>query len=88
MQPVALLKVEMDEKLERRGGWLFDSFSMEGTQGTNDVEWEREHFCAPLIVGREEHVKAWRRGNVDDWWSTKAISAISCGGLLIYQDAE
>ena len=47
MQPVALLKVEMDEKLERRGGWLFDSFSMEGTQGTNDVS-GKESIFVPL----------------------------------------
>jgi len=30
------------------------------------IGWEGEHFCAPLIVGRKEHVKARRSGNVDD----------------------
>ena len=61
---------------------------MEGTQGTNDVSGKESIFCTPLIVGMLEHIKARRSGNVDDWWRINAISAISCGGLLICQGAD
>ena len=44
---MALLKIGMDEKLERRGGWLFDLLSMEGNQGTNDVS-GKESIFVPL----------------------------------------
>ena len=46
------------------GGRLFDSLSMEGTQGTNDVSGKKSILC-PLIVGRQ-HVKARRSENMDD----------------------